>query len=66
MPLELDYCVVLREVHIYSGSPLKTLGQGGYTDKGGLTARRPIRLLAATRGGKPKQPQVLPWWITNG
>jgi hypothetical protein len=34
----------LMEVHIYSGNPLETLGQGGYVDTGGQTTRRAIKL----------------------
>jgi hypothetical protein len=42
-PPELDDCIALREVQIYKGSPLKTLGQGGCTEMGGLTTSGGMR-----------------------
>jgi hypothetical protein len=60
VPLNLDDCIVLREVHIYRGNPLETLGRVGCAYASGLTARRPVTPLGAAGGGNPNQHRCRP------
>jgi hypothetical protein len=48
--IELDDCIALRDVHIYSDNPPGNPRPRGCTDVGGLTARRPVRLLGRREG----------------
>jgi hypothetical protein len=53
MPLELDDCIILREVHIYRGGPLEILDRGGCGEVGGLTAWKNGQTASGGTRGKP-------------